>query len=74
MQYTTDRMYRNLSNEITAPLDTEFSIVDVPISGTTYYLLFTVLVNNTLQATDRFNFSFTAPAGTIITFLLTLNL
>ena len=58
VQHTLHPGFKNLSKEITEPLNVEFSILDAPISGTTYYFLFSVLVNNTLQITERSSLKF----------------
>ena len=58
VQYTTDSMYKNLSNKTTIPLSTEFLILDPPhTSGRTYYFEFSVVFNGTLQITERIAFS-----------------
>ena len=65
IQYTTDSMFRNLSVEAVALPDTQISLLQAPIPGKTYYILFAVLVNNTFQITDRFAFSFSAAIGKV---------
>ena len=60
VQYTTNPMYRNLSEKITLPPDTHIPLLDSPVPKTTYYFLFTVFVNNTmpLELTERLAFTF----------------
>ena len=63
VQYSTNPMYRNLSNEITVPVNIEFSILEIHSSSATYYFLFTAFVNNTLEVSQRFIFNFSAKTG-----------
>ena len=63
VQYTTDPLYRNLSDKITIPLGIELLPLAVPAADVTYYLLFSVSVNNGLSITDKVVFDFKFPEG-----------
>ena len=56
VQYTTDSMYRNLSEKISVPLSSEISTVEAPTLNITYFFVFSLFVDDTFLITDRLFF------------------
>ncbi len=56
VRYTTDPLFRELSDEITSMLDTPFHLPGLS-ADTTYFFEFALLVNGSLQVMDRIGFT-----------------
>ena len=56
VRYTTDPLFRELSDEITPMLDKPFHLPGLS-ADTTYFFEFTLLVNGSLQVVDRIGFT-----------------
>ncbi|XP_064406026.1 uncharacterized protein LOC135351045 isoform X2 [Halichondria panicea] len=62
VRYTTDPLFRELSDEITPMLDKPFHLPGLS-ADTTYFFEFTLLVNGSLQVVDRIGFTAQTSTG-----------